>query len=242
LQTFIALGGNLGAVEDTFRSALDELDDAPGVRVTRVSSFHRTLPMGTSSGDAYLNAAAELSVELSPLELLDLLQSLEARHGRIRESHWGPRTLDLDLLLYEQEVLRHPRLLLPHPGCWYRRFVLDPLNEIAPNVLHPVKKVTIHELQSRLLPRPLRVGLAGGSAAERTQLAEELIASFPEALVKPWSIDEQNSPALLLWLGTPKEQRLAFEDLPPLPRLDLTGFPDPPQNAASHVLSAALGS
>lgn len=241
MQSFIALGGNLGAVEDTFRCVLDELEDAPGVQVKLVSSFYRTLPMGHAAGAVYLNAAAELSVELSPLELLDLLQSLESRHGRVRESHWGPRTLDLDLLLYEREIRCHPRLLLPHPGCWYRRFVLDPLAEIAPWVLHPIKRLTIHELRERLLERPLPVGVAGGFAKGRMQLAEALCASFPQSQVKPWSLGEESSPALLLWLGTPTDQDLAFEDLPLLPRLDLTTFSGSPQSAAFNVLSAALG-
>lgn len=241
MQSFIALGGNLGAVEDTFRSVLDNLEDSPGVHVERVSSFYRTLPMGQDSGAIYLNAAAELAVELSPLELLDLLQSLESHYGRVRETHWGPRTLDLDLLLYEQEILDHPRLLLPHPGCWYRRFVLDPLAEIASGIVHPVKRLTIHELRDRLLQRPLPVGLAGGYAAGRMQLAEDLCASFPQSQVKPWSIGEETLPALLLWLGTPNDQNLAFEDLPFLPRLDLTTFSEPPQTAAYHALSAALG-
>lgn len=241
MQSFIALGGNLGAVEETFRSALGDLKESAGVRVKRVSSFYHTLPMGEGSAANYLNAAAELSVQLSPLELLDLLQALEARHGRTRELHWGPRTLDLDILLYEQIVLDHPRLLLPHPGCWYRRFVLDPLAEIAADVLHPIKRLTIAELRERLLERPLSVGLAGGSLEERTKLARELSASFPNARVKPWTPDEPILPALLLWLGTPGEGNLTFGDLPPSPRLDLTRFPDPPRTSASHALSAALG-
>ena len=242
MQSFMGLGGNLGAVEDTFRSVLRELDELEGVQVLRVSSFYRTVPMGQGSGESYLNAAAELSARQSPLELLDILQSLEVRHKRVREVPWGPRTLDLDLLLYGQQVLDHPRLLLPHPGCWFRRFVLDPLVEIAPVVLHPIKQITIHELRDRLLERPLAVGVSGGLLAERIQLAEKLAASFPEALVKPWSPEEKASPTLLLWLGTPGDQNLPFEDLPLLPRLDLTIFPDPPQTAAYHALSAALGS
>ncbi len=240
MQTFIALGGNLGTVEDTFRSALRELEELEGVQVERVSSFYRTVPMGQGSGESYLNAAAELSARHSPLELLDILQSLEVRHKRVREVPWGPRTLDLDLLLYGQQILDHPRLLLPHPGCWYRRFVLDPLAEIAPELFHPVKQLTIRGLRDRLLERPLLVGLSGGLLAERMQLALELNAGFPEALVKPWSFEENASPTLLLWLGTPGDQNLSFEELPLLPRLDLTRFPDPPQTAAHHVLRAAL--
>lgn len=240
MQSFIALGGNLGAVEDTFRSVLSELDDALGVQVQRVSSFYRTMPMGTDSGDDYLNAAAELSVELAPLELLDLLQSLETRHGRVRETHWGPRTLDLDLLLYGQEVLNHPRLSLPHPGCWYRRFVLDPLAEISPDVVHPVKTLTICQLRRRLLERPMGVGVVGGESDERRQLADQLAASFRETKVKTWSVGDA-TPTLLLWLGPPSDQDLRFDDLPLWSRLDLTTFRDPPPIAAHHAMSAALG-
>ena len=240
LQSFIALGGNLGAVEETFHAVLSELDEAEGIRVERVSSFCRTVPMGTEAGEAYLNAAAELSVEVPPLGLLDTLQSLETRHGRTRETHWGPRTLDLDLLLYGAEILDHPRLTLPHPGCWYRRFVLDPLAEIAPGVLHPVKTLTFRELCERLLERPLSVGIAGGSFEDRNQLAAELGAEFREARIQPWSVGDI-TPTLLLWLGQPLDQDLRFEDLPLWSRLDLTTFRDPPRTAASHVLRAALG-
>jgi 2-amino-4-hydroxy-6-hydroxymethyldihydropteridine diphosphokinase len=147
----------------------------------------------------------------------------------------------LDLLLYGQEIVHHPRLLLPHPGCWYRRFVLDPLAEIAPDVVHPIKQAAIGELRERLLHRPLSVGLAGGLLEDRRQNAADLSATFPQALVMPWSVGEI-APMLLLWLGMPAEQDVTFEDLPSLPRLDLTGFRDPPQTAAHDVVNAAFGS
>jgi 2-amino-4-hydroxy-6-hydroxymethyldihydropteridine diphosphokinase len=241
LQSFIALGGNLGTVEVVFRSALSDLDAIRDISVERVSSFYRTTPIGKAAGEAYLNAAAELRTKLSSLELLDALQAVESRHGRVRGEYWGPRTLDLDLLLHGDEVLDHPRLMLPHPGAWYRRFVLDPLAEIAPGIVHPVKQITIKELRQRLLDRPFSVGLAGGMHSDRQQVADDLAKQFSELQAAAWSLDSDDWPTLLLWLGTSTDQSLAFEDLPLLPRLDLTRFPEEPGLAAHHVVSAALG-
>ncbi len=235
------MGGNVGNVEQTFQSALNDLAANPDIEVRQVSSLFHTPPMGGESGAAYLNAAAELAANCPPLELLDHLQSIETRQGRERTKHWGPRTLDLDLLLFGDEVLSHPRLTLPHPGCWYRRFVLDPLTEIAPEVVHPVKLLTIGELRTRLLNRPLKVGLAGGTALDRQRLVQGLSSEFSNAQISVWSPGDE-TPALLLWLGPARDQSLTFAKLPRLPRLDLTMFPEPLETAARHVLHAALGS
>ena len=125
MQCFIGLGGNvgqnLGEVADVFQSALDSLDAIPAIRIQEISTNHVTAPMGENAGKPFLNAAAELEAGCSPLELLDALQDVETRHGRKRETHWGPRTLDLDLLLFGGMVLDDTRLILPHPGLWYRR-------------------------------------------------------------------------------------------------------------------------
>ena len=244
MQSFIALGGNLGDVESAFRSALDELNADARVDVGRVSSFYRTIPMGEDAGGAYLNAAAELETTCPPLAVLDILQAIETRLGRDRQrpTRWGPRTLDLDLLLYGNEVFEHPRLTLPHPGCWYRRFVLDPLAEIAPDIVHPLKRETISELRRRLLQRPLPVSVAGGRLTDREQFAAAFSEEFSELAATPWSPGQAESPVLLFWLGTPTDQDLRFEDLPLLPRLDLTGFPQDASTAARHVLTAAIGS
>src|SRR5690242_4451407 len=119
---WIALGGNLGPVRQTFADALDLLRDAPGVSIREVSPIHQTRPVGSAAGSEYANAAAALTTDLAPLALLDLLLSIENRLGRVRETHWGPRTLDLDLLLYGSETIDLPRLTVPHPHLWYRRF------------------------------------------------------------------------------------------------------------------------
>lgn len=176
---YISLGGNLGAVEQTFDRAIETLRREGQVQVTRISSQYRTAAVGEQSGGEFLNAVAELSTELAPLELLQHLQKIETQQGRTREVVWGPRTLDLDLLFYGQEQILTRTLLVPHPHCWYRRFVLDPLAEIAPNFVHPVLGKSIAEIRAILLQRPFLVGLAANTEAEIQQL-EQIVREFPE--------------------------------------------------------------
>ena len=159
-KCLIALGGNTGPVEQNFVLALDKLADADCHVVTR-SRCYQSAPMGSDAGTTFVNAAALVETVLSPLELLDLLQEIENACGRIRSVHWGPRTLDLDLLFYGQQVLQSERLTVPHPGLWYRRFVLEPLVEIAPCWKHPVGGQTVEQLYERLLGRPLVIEVSG---------------------------------------------------------------------------------
>lgn len=102
----------------------------------------------------YLNAAAALATTLDPFELLRVLQQIEARFGRVRTTHWGPRTLDLDLLLYEDRIIDTPELSVPHPRLASRKFVLEPLAEIAPRAIEPVSKRKIAELLADLSSKP----------------------------------------------------------------------------------------
>lgn len=155
---WIAFGGNLGDVPRTFDAACDSLRTA-GLTVERRSRVYETAPMGAQAGGRFCNAAAELHTSLPPLELLHVLQAVETAHGRQRELRWGPRTIDLDLILYGAESIQTPRLTVPHPACWYRRFVLDPLVDIAPQVMHPVFRCPLAELRKRLLTRPLPLAL-----------------------------------------------------------------------------------
>ena len=138
---FVGLGANLGAdlaaLQATLQAALREVAALPTTEVLQVSSFWRSAPVDATGPD-YLNAVAELRTALQPLPLLHALQAIEAAHGRQRPFRNAPRTLDLDLLLHGQRVQDGPVLTLPHPRLHERAFVLKPLAEIAPALLHPV--------------------------------------------------------------------------------------------------------
>lgn len=240
----IALGGNVGNVDDTFRTALARLADGNPVSVTRVSPVFSTPAVGPDAGGEFRNAAAQIETTLEPLRLLDLLQDLERGAGRMRDTRWGPRPLDLDLVFYADRIIEHPRLSVPHPACWYRRFVLDPLCQIAADFRHPVKGLTVEELRARLLPHPLRLALAGLTSLERQRLRHEL-AIAGEVEVFDWRPDgfDQCEPAIIAWLGASDESDMepnAFQALPLIPRLDASQSADPVAFLRS-VLQAALG-
>jgi 2-amino-4-hydroxy-6-hydroxymethyldihydropteridine diphosphokinase len=163
-RALIGLGSNLGDRRATLESALAQLSAAPGVVVAKVSSFHETAPVGGPEGQGlFLNAAAALDTTLEPLPLLHLLLDIEARHGRTRTVHWGPRTLDLDLLLFDDRVVNTPELSVPHPRLAVRRFVLEPLAEIAPDAVNPVTKRTVLEMLADLDRAPASGTSAGAS-------------------------------------------------------------------------------
>jgi len=130
---YVGLGANLGAAADTLRQAAGELAAHPGVCSLVLSRLYRSAPVDAGGPD-FINAVARLDTTLAPLELLDLLQATEARHGRERHYRNAPRTLDLDLLLYGDVSMQHPRLALPHPRMHERAFVLRPLEELAPEL------------------------------------------------------------------------------------------------------------
>jgi 2-amino-4-hydroxy-6-hydroxymethyldihydropteridine diphosphokinase len=146
IKAYIALGSNLGDREHNLRAAIEMLRQADGVRVRSVSSFYETEPVGYTEQPAFINAAAEVMTALSPMELLRLCQDIENRLGRVRTVKWGPRTADLDILLYGDAVMDTPELKIPHPLMHERRFVLEPLAEVAPGAVHPVTGMTISQL------------------------------------------------------------------------------------------------
>jgi 2-amino-4-hydroxy-6-hydroxymethyldihydropteridine diphosphokinase len=147
----IGLGSNLGDRRATIQSALSALHAHPGCRVIRVSSVIGTEPMGAAGQRPYLNAAALVETSLGPRELLQACQVVEGALGRRRaEPRWDSRTLDLDLLLYENRVIDEPGLRVPHPGLPDRLFALIPLAEIAEGWVHPERGVTIGRLLATL--------------------------------------------------------------------------------------------
>lgn len=136
LRAWVGLGANLGDARATLAAALDALAALPGTRLAAQSSIWRSAPV-EARGPDFLNAVAALDTTLAPLDLLAALQAIEVRHGRERPYHHAPRTLDLDLLLHGDSVLRTPSLTLPHPRLHLRAFVLEPLAELAPNLILP---------------------------------------------------------------------------------------------------------
>jgi 2-amino-4-hydroxy-6-hydroxymethyldihydropteridine diphosphokinase len=150
---YIGIGANLGDRNACIQSALDAIS-APGVSLLRVSSLYETEPVGYLDQGLFLNAAAELSVSLEPRQLLDHLRAIEHALGRQRTIPNGPRTIDLDILLWSDLVLATPELTIPHPRMHERLFVLDPLAELAPSLLHPTLALTVSQLRDRLRAGP----------------------------------------------------------------------------------------
>ena len=145
-SAWIGLGSNQGQTESNLSRALRALDHLPGSRVVQASDGYLTPPWGLADQDDFLNAVAELSTDLAPLKLLDALLEIEADLGRLRDGpRWGPRTLDLDLLVYEDLIVDPPKLPLPHPRLHERAFVLIPLAALAPTLKIP-KQGTVDDL------------------------------------------------------------------------------------------------
>mgnify|MGYP006272632765 CR=1 FL=1 len=145
----IALGSNLGDCHATVNGALEALHRSPGIRVLARSSWYRSAPVGPPQPD-YLNGCAVLAVGLQAEALLDQLQAIEHAFGRVRAERWGPRSLDLDLIFLDDQILDTPHLQLPHPRLRERAFVLMPLAEIAPDWPDPITGLTVAELAARV--------------------------------------------------------------------------------------------
>jgi len=136
-RAYVGLGANLGPREDTLRRAVELLGRAPGVDVLAVSELRETEPVGVVEQPPFLNGAVALETGLSARELLDLLLDVERELGRVRAERWGPRLVDLDLLLYGAETIAKPGLHVPHPRLHERRFALEPLAELDPDLVIP---------------------------------------------------------------------------------------------------------
>ena len=137
MRVFVALGSNLDDPVAQVESGARALGQLPDSRVIRCSSLYRSAPVGVGNQPDFINAVCELDSGLSPAGLMDALLAIERNHGRIREQPGGPRTLDLDLLLYGGATIHMPTLAVPHPRLHERAFVLYPLHEIAPDLVIP---------------------------------------------------------------------------------------------------------
>lgn len=180
VDCWVAFGGNLGEVRANFDAALALLSLHPHIELGKRSGLYCTAPMGSQAGSRYLNSVCGLRTRLPAQELLTVLQSVETQLGRVRSIDWGPRTLDLDLLSYGDLIIEEPRLVIPHPSVTYRRFVLDPLVEVAPDWRHPTFEECAEQMLSRLKNRPLRCCLGGLTESQQCSACGELATKFPD--------------------------------------------------------------
>jgi len=179
----IGLGTNLGDREANLDQAITALQAMPHVHVWTVSDYYQTTPIGGPPGQGpFLNAAVLAEPAIDPLSLLELLHRIEAKFGRERTERWGPRTIDLDLLLYGEEIRRSPEITLPHPRLPFRRFALVPAVEVAPWSIDPLTGLTINELLNNLDRRPslIAVAAADPSDQEAVELASAVHAMLLE--------------------------------------------------------------
>jgi 2-amino-4-hydroxy-6-hydroxymethyldihydropteridine diphosphokinase len=138
IQVYIGLGSNLASPEKQIQAAFRSLASLPDTKLVKCSSLYQSQPMGPQDQPDYVNAVAQITTELSAEFLLQQTQLIESQQGRLRETkRWGPRTLDLDILLYGQELINKVHLTVPHAGMKHREFVLYPLFEIAPDLILP---------------------------------------------------------------------------------------------------------
>jgi 2-amino-4-hydroxy-6-hydroxymethyldihydropteridine diphosphokinase len=150
VMAYVGLGANLGDPRRQLQKALARLSATEEIELIKVSSFYLNPPMGPPDQPWYINAVAQIRTRLTPEELLRVLHRVEQEMGRFRQERWGPRLIDLDLLLYDGEILSGPDLRLPHPEMQHRSFVMVPLVEIAPQAWHPALKKTAAELLAEL--------------------------------------------------------------------------------------------
>ncbi len=188
---YIGLGSNLDDRKALIFEALKKLDEAGGVSVASVSSMIETSSLGEKGQPNYLNVVAATGTTLSAGELLKLLQDIESSLGRIREERWGPRTIDMDLLLYGESIIESSELTIPHSQMHLRSFVLQPICELAADLVHPVLKRSMTELAGRLNGKsfaldgnlPQLISIAGIIGVGKTTLAKGLAEALSAGLI-----------------------------------------------------------
>jgi 2-amino-4-hydroxy-6-hydroxymethyldihydropteridine diphosphokinase len=146
---YIGIGSNLGKRQENCLRAI-ELIEKKGILIKKRSSLCETEPWGVKDQPLFINMAIEVETDFNPHEFLPVLKDVELEVGREESGRWGPRVIDLDILLFDDIVMEEDGLTIPHPLLHKRDFVLSPLNEIAPNATHPVFKMSVHELLHHL--------------------------------------------------------------------------------------------
>jgi len=151
VKVYLGIGSNLGNREENIRNALSMLDETDAIAVKTVSSCYETEPVGpVKAQNEFYNVVAEVETTLGPRDLLARINAVEEALGRVRGERWGPRTIDIDILLWDEQVIDEDGLHVPHREMTRRAFVLVPLAEIAPDAVHPTERKTIAELASQL--------------------------------------------------------------------------------------------
>lgn len=146
--SYIALGSNLEHPLQQLKRALLAIDQLPETYLLAYSSFYQSAPMGPQDQPSFINAVAKIHTSLTPLKLLDALQAIEKQQGRVKKQHWGTRTIDLDIVLYDHTIMQSERLTLPHYGAKKRDFVLKPMAEISPDLEFPDGEPIIKALEN----------------------------------------------------------------------------------------------
>ncbi len=228
---------------------MDRLQQERGVNLVAVSPWYETTPVG-SVETRFINGVVEVATSLQPIELLDVLQQIELELGRQPGDRWGPRAIDLDLLAQGESQYHDGRLDVPHPAAWYRRFVLDPWEQIAGDWVVPRWAMTVADLRRRLLQRPLPVGLIGGSRDDLQEIADCVTDDFRGLTTisqLPQSDDGaggNESHALPLRMSVGYLSESMTDDMSDARSIDLsqlaTSLGVTKQKAAHFVLTAAL--
>lgn len=190
-NVYIGLGSSLGDKTAALRAAVDALRAHPAIQSVQTSTFYATPPLGGREQPAYLNAVARIETSLSPAALLAAMQAIEDQMGRVRTGRWQPRTIDLDLLLYDDQVIATPELTVPHPQMHLRSFVLRGLCELDAKAVHPTLHQPAGELYRRLnskdffpdAARPQWVSIAGLIGVGKTTLASRLAEALSGQLI-----------------------------------------------------------
>ncbi|ACA56750.1 2-amino-4-hydroxy-6-hydroxymethyldihydropteridine diphosphokinase [Clostridium botulinum] len=146
---YVAFGSNMGEKENYIKRALEKIEER-GMKIIKVSSIYETEPYGVLDQDSFLNGVVKIETNLTPEDLIGELLNIEKQLDRVRERRWGPRTIDLDIIFYDDLIINEKDLVIPHKDMENREFVLKPLCDIDENFIHPVLKKSVRELYDRL--------------------------------------------------------------------------------------------